>query len=253
MQPVPVRCHESNRPDSVGYSFQSAEDESGRHRPDSARIATGHTDTAKRARLLGFEYRRCCYRNTYHHRHRYQLYLFPRRPDISAHNLPGRCHARLHVSQSELLVFDEHDSHIRYMRLTSNDRVHIGRNCSWCGNDWRHWPSIVLRPQPLHCSWREECSDKRCSPERPYGHDANAPGSAFAGTSSRIASNTTVNAAIISGIVPTAAAGGDGSYSGGAENFPRFLENWSNATLIYYGSHGGTLSERAIDRRMGKG
>src|SRR5207253_8748183 len=47
---------------------------------------------------------------------------YPGRPDISAHNLPGRCHAHLHVSQSELLVFDEHDSHIRYMRLTSNDR-----------------------------------------------------------------------------------------------------------------------------------
>ena len=63
-------------------------------------------------------------------------------------------------------------------------------------------------------------------------NDANS----FAGTSSRIASNTTVNAAIISGNVPTAAVGGDGSYSGGAENFPRFLENWSSATLTYYGS-----------------
>jgi hypothetical protein len=63
-------------------------------------------------------------------------------------------------------------------------------------------------------------------------NDANS----FAGTSSRIASNTTVNAAIISGIVPTAPVGGDGSYSGGAENFPRFLENWSSASLTYYGS-----------------
>jgi len=63
-------------------------------------------------------------------------------------------------------------------------------------------------------------------------NDANS----FAGTSARMASNTTVNAAIISGNVPTAAVGGDGSYSGGAENFPRFLENWSNATLTYYGS-----------------
>jgi hypothetical protein len=50
------------------------------------------------------------------------------------------------------------------------------------------------------------------------------------------ASNTTVNAAIISGIVPTAPVGGDGSYSGGAENFPRFLENWNGNTLTYYGS-----------------
>jgi hypothetical protein len=50
------------------------------------------------------------------------------------------------------------------------------------------------------------------------------------------ASPTTVNTAIVSGIVPTAQPGGDGSYSGGAENFPRFLENWSNKTLTYYGS-----------------
>jgi hypothetical protein len=50
------------------------------------------------------------------------------------------------------------------------------------------------------------------------------------------ASATTINAAVIAGIVPTASVGGDGSYSGGAENFPRFLENWANKTLTYYGS-----------------
>jgi len=50
------------------------------------------------------------------------------------------------------------------------------------------------------------------------------------------ATNTTVNAAVIAGIVPTAPVGGDGSYSGGAENFPRFLEDWSSAALTYYGS-----------------
>ena len=50
--------------------------------------------------------------------------------------------------------------------------------------------------------------------------------------SSRTASNTTVNAAIVSGIVPSA----NNYYSGGAENFPRFLENWSGKTLTYYGS-----------------
>jgi hypothetical protein len=54
------------------------------------------------------------------------------------------------------------------------------------------------------------------------------------GLSSRVASNTTVNAAIVSGIVPTNPV--DGSYSGGAENFPRFLEDWSRAALTYYGS-----------------
>jgi len=63
-------------------------------------------------------------------------------------------------------------------------------------------------------------------------NDANS----FAGTSSRVASNTTVNTAILAGIVPSAPTGGDGSYSGGAENFPRFLEDWSSAVLTYYGS-----------------
>jgi hypothetical protein len=49
------------------------------------------------------------------------------------------------------------------------------------------------------------------------------------------ASPTTINAAIIAGIVPTNTYG-DGAYSGGAENFPRFLEDWTNKTLTYHGS-----------------
>jgi hypothetical protein len=49
---------------------------------------------------------------------------------------------------------------------------------------------------------------------------------------SRPAGHTTVNAAFMSGIVPTTA----GSYSGGVENFPRFLENWSGKTFTYNGS-----------------
>ena len=48
----------------------------------------------------------------------------------------------------------------------------------------------------------------------------------------RTASNTTVNAAIVSGIVPTSSAG----YSGGGENFIRLLEDWSGSSLCYYGS-----------------
>jgi hypothetical protein len=50
--------------------------------------------------------------------------------------------------------------------------------------------------------------------------------------SSRQASNTTINTAIMSGIVPTSG----GNYSGGAENFPRFLEDWSSSSITYYGS-----------------
>lgn len=46
---------------------------------------------------------------------------------------------------------------------------------------------------------------------------------------------TEVAAAIVSGIVPSGKYGGK-TYSGGAENFPRFLENWSSRALIYRGS-----------------
>ncbi len=52
------------------------------------------------------------------------------------------------------------------------------------------------------------------------------------GIGARKAGDTTVNAAILSGIVPS-----NGTYySGGVENFPRFLENWSGRTLTYNGS-----------------
>jgi hypothetical protein len=58
--------------------------------------------------------------------------------------------------------------------------------------------------------------------------DANAPN-----VSNRVATNTTVNTAIVAGIVPS----GNCFYSGGAENFPRFHEDWSNnITFTYYGS-----------------
>ncbi len=46
------------------------------------------------------------------------------------------------------------------------------------------------------------------------------------------AADTTVNAALLGGIVPTSSL----SYSGGVENFPRFLENWSGNSFWYNGS-----------------
>ena len=58
----------------------------------------------------------------------------------------------------------------------------------------------------------------------------------------RVASNTTVNTAIISGIIPSGGLPVNGvspqdhSYSGGAENFPRFLEAWDSQKFTYYGS-----------------
>lgn len=51
-------------------------------------------------------------------------------------------------------------------------------------------------------------------------------------TSSTSANATTVNAAIMAGGVPS-----DGvNYSGGIENFPRFLEDWTDVRFTYYGS-----------------
>ena len=50
--------------------------------------------------------------------------------------------------------------------------------------------------------------------------------------SARLAADTTVNAAFFTGVVPTI----PGFYSGGVENLPRFLENWTGRTFAYKGS-----------------
>lgn len=50
--------------------------------------------------------------------------------------------------------------------------------------------------------------------------------------SNRPAVNTTVNAAFLAGNVPSNGR----AYSGGVENFPRFLEDWGNDTFTYNGS-----------------
>ena len=52
---------------------------------------------------------------------------------------------------------------------------------------------------------------------------------------SRNASATTINAAIVAGDVPTNLSGNQ-TASGGAHNFPRFLENWQNINFTYWGS-----------------
>jgi hypothetical protein len=49
---------------------------------------------------------------------------------------------------------------------------------------------------------------------------------------SRIAANMIVNAAVITGIVPT----GGGAYSGGVENSLRLLEDWNGKTLTFNGA-----------------
>jgi len=52
----------------------------------------------------------------------------------------------------------------------------------------------------------------------------------------RTPANTTVNAAFLAGIVQPTNTTGTLHYSGGVENFPRFLENWSGYNFTYNGS-----------------
>ncbi|MCB0340406.1 MAG: hypothetical protein KDD53_12420, partial [Bdellovibrionales bacterium] len=59
-------------------------------------------------------------------------------------------------------------------------------------------------------------------------------------TGARVASNTTFNAAVLSGTDTTGnvegAGGQGGAYNGGYENYPRFHESWSGRTFLYRGS-----------------
>jgi hypothetical protein len=57
-----------------------------------------------------------------------------------------------------------------------------------------------------------------------------------ANNTSRPASADTVNAAFLAGIVQTTNVNTIKHYSGGLENFPRFLENWGGKTFTYNGS-----------------
>ena len=68
--------------------------------------------------------------------------------------------------------------------------------------------------------------------------------------SSRKATSTTVNAALVAGEVETTA----GKYSGGMENFPRFLETWGAANIFTYnGSMVKMFSSRYATSPWGTG
>ncbi|MCB0332103.1 MAG: hypothetical protein KDD55_01320 [Bdellovibrionales bacterium] len=68
---------------------------------------------------------------------------------------------------------------------------------------------------------------------------------------SRVASNTTINAAFLSGTDSTGgaegAAGQGGGYNGGLENYPRFHESWSGRTLTYRGSFVSLNTPQHVD------
>jgi hypothetical protein len=65
-------------------------------------------------------------------------------------------------------------------------------------------------------------------------------GNSSAKLSNRSASNTTVNTAIVAGFLPSGftnpKTGAQYGYSGGLNNFPRFLEDWTGKTFTYTGS-----------------
>jgi hypothetical protein len=67
--------------------------------------------------------------------------------------------------------------------------------------------------------------------------------------STRIASATTVNAAVLSGNVPTTPT----NLSGGAHNFPRFLEDWSGKDFTYWGSLVQSFSSQSFTGNWGTG
>ena len=63
--------------------------------------------------------------------------------------------------------------------------------------------------------------------------DANSSNTSL---SSRPATPTTVNCAVLAGDVTSNSASDPGYGNGGAHNFPRFLEDWGNVNFTYYGS-----------------
>jgi len=61
---------------------------------------------------------------------------------------------------------------------------------------------------------------------------------ASSGVSSRAATNTTLNTALIAGYISSVNGGNNGrsGYSGGMNNFPRFLETWSGDSMTFSGA-----------------
>lgn len=104
----------------------------------------------------------------------------------------------------------------------------------------------VVTPRPLYVQGDYNCTNKNAlgttntlatKPASLVGDgitvlsttwtDANSTAS----VGSRVAKSTTVNAAFLAGIVETKTFG---SYSGGVENFPRFLETWGASAIFTY-------------------
>jgi hypothetical protein len=73
----------------------------------------------------------------------------------------------------------------------------------------------------------------------------------------RMATNTTYNTALISGVMPSGYEPGGAApqygYSGGANNYPRFLENWSSRKCTYFGSMVQLFASKSFTGRWDTG
>ncbi len=67
----------------------------------------------------------------------------------------------------------------------------------------------------------------------------------------RVAQPTEVSAAILTGLVPSGKNGSE-SYSGGVENFPRFLENWQGKDFVMRGSIVAMFESEIATKGWGK-
>lgn len=70
--------------------------------------------------------------------------------------------------------------------------------------------------------------------------------------SNRTASDTEISAAVLTGLVPSGKTGSN-SYSGGVENFPRFLENWGGKSIRIRGSMVALFESEVGTARWGSG
>jgi len=104
----------------------------------------------------------------------------------------------------------------------------------------------VVTPRPLYVQGNYNCTDKTAlgttntQPTKPASLIGDAitvlsttwtDANSTASLGSRVAKSTTVNAAFLAGIVQTQTYN---SYSGGVENFPRFLETWGSSAIFTY-------------------
>jgi len=123
----------------------------------------------------------------------------------------------------------------------------------------------VVTPQPLYIDGNYNCFNTNGlgSTNTTYSYPAAVmadaitilsgnwtDGNSTAAVGSRNATPTTVNAAFLTGEVETSV---HGSYSGGAENFPRFLETWGSAnTFTYNGSMVAMFGSRYATNAWGQ-